>query len=262
LNERYVRLMGRLDGKIAFITGTGNGMGRASAKLFAAEGALVVGVDMDAEAAAETERLVREAGGEMRSFHPVDLSNTEALERWIEEAVGIYGGVDILYNNAGITRPAPIEEMSVELWDYSVHNELDLVFHAIRFAWPHFKSRGGGSIINTASIVARAAFPESGVAHHATKGGVLAMTRALAVEGGPHGIRVNAISPGIIATQKITHLLDDPEYRERVLSRNVIQRMGQPEDVAWAALFLASEESGFVTGADIVIDGGVTIQNP
>jgi len=253
--------VGRLSGKVALITGIGSGQGRAAALLFTAEGARVIGCDMNKAGAEETVELVTTAGGEIRSFQPVDLSDHEATAAWIEQAAEVWDGFDILYNNASAVVPGALTEISIEDWHYTVRNELDLVFYACRYAWPHLRRRGGGSVINTASIVAVASFAESGPAHHATKGGVLAMTRELAVEGGPDNIRVNAISPGVIDTPIVARLLNDPAFRELVYKRNVLNLMGQPEDIAYCALYLASDESRFVTGANILVDGGITIHN-
>ena len=250
--------MGRLDGKVALITGTARGIGQAAAMMFAAEGAKVVGCDLDPERSAQTVKQVREQGGEMVAMAPVDLGDPDAATAWVDEAAAVYGGVDVLYNNASAIRFGPIDQLSVADWRFTVRNELDLVFHATRAAWPHLIARGGGSIINMASIAAtRGAWFMPQNAHGATKGGVLGLTYQLVVEGGPHRIRVNAISPSLTITPETEHLLTDPDSPFSLAdSRIPLGRVGYPDDVARVALFLASDDSAYVSGANIPVDGG------
>ncbi|CUR59377.1 2-hydroxycyclohexanecarboxyl-CoA dehydrogenase [metagenome] len=255
-------MTGRLAGKIALITGVGGGMGAAAARMFCAEGARVLGCDLDSEGAARTEAAVREAGGEITCRGGVDLGDAEAARAWVDAAVATYGGIDVLYNNASTQRFGAIDELSIEEWDFTMRNELDLVYYTVRAAWPHLKEYGGGSIINVGSIAAIRGvefMPQN--AHSTAKGGVIALTLQLVVEGGPHGIRANVISPGMTETPNTAPLLADPPERLRqvVLDRIPLGRHGQPEDIVNAAIFLASDESSWISGTNIVIDGGGSV---
>jgi NAD(P)-dependent dehydrogenase (short-subunit alcohol dehydrogenase family) len=254
--------MGRLDGKIALITGTGGGMGVTAARMFAREGARVVGCDLDEQSSARTVELVRADGGEMTAMAPVDLGDPAAARDWVDRAVTVYGGIDVLYNNASTQRFAPLDVLTTQEWDFTIRNELNLVYYTVRAAWPHLKSRGGGSIINVGSIAAiRGVEFMAQNAHSAAKAGVIGLTLQLVVEGGPHGIRANVISPGMTETPNTAPLLADPpeRFRSVVLDRIPLGRHGQPEDVVNAALFLASDESSWISGANIVIDGGGSV---
>ena len=255
-------MTGRLDGKIALITGIGGGMGVAAARRFCAEGARVVGCDLDAEGAARTESLIHAEGGQITAMGGVDLGDADAARAWVDAAVATYDGIDVLYNNASTQRFAPLEELSIEDWDFTMRNELDLVFYTVKAAWPHLKAYGGGSIINVGSIAAlRGVEFMAQNAHSTAKGGVIALTLQLVVEGGPHGIRANVISPGMTETPNTAPLLADPPERLKriVLDRIPLGRHGQPEDVVNAALFLASDESSWISGTNIVIDGGNSV---
>jgi meso-butanediol dehydrogenase / (S,S)-butanediol dehydrogenase / diacetyl reductase len=252
---------GRLDGKVALVTGTGGGIGRATAQVFAREGAHVIGCDLSPEPSQETVDLVRAAGGRMDSVAPVDLATEDGARRWVDEAVALGGGVDVLVNNASSIRFGAIDELSYEDWSYTIRNELDIVFLVTRSVWPHLVARGGGAIVNIGSISAsRGAWFMPQNAHGAAKGGVLALTRQLVIEGGPHGIRVNAVSPAMTETPHTSPLLHGPDSpAEQILSRVPLRKWGQPEDVANAILFLAGDESSHVTGVDIPVDGGAAV---
>jgi meso-butanediol dehydrogenase/(S,S)-butanediol dehydrogenase/diacetyl reductase len=194
----------------------------------------------------------------MTAMAPVDLASEAGANAWVADAASVYGGVDILVNNASAIRFGPISSLSVEDWSFTIRNELDIVFLVTRAVWPHLARRGGGSIVNIASISATrgAAFmPQN--AHGAAKGGVLSLTLQLVTEGGPHGIRVNAVSPAMTATPHTAPLLDDPgsPFAGQV-ERIPLRRVGRPEDVAHAVLYLASDEAAHVSGANIPVDGG------
>lgn len=251
--------MGRLAGKIAFITGTASGQGRAAALLFAREGATIFGCDLN-EVTEETAELVRAAGGVMSCRNPVDLGDSAATRSWVDEGVTEFGGIDILYNNASAVRNAPVDVMTDDEWHYTLRNELDLVFFACRAAWPHLVARGGGSIVNTGSMQGIVALPQTrgGFAHAATKAGVISMTRELAAYGGKDRIRVNCVSPGMIATPMIDRILTNDDLRTSISNMQILPELGQPEDVAYAALFLASDEAKWITGTNLVVDGGYT----
>jgi meso-butanediol dehydrogenase / (S,S)-butanediol dehydrogenase / diacetyl reductase len=251
-------MSGRLDGKVALITGTASGQGRAAAQLFAAEGATVVGTDVNADGAAETVALVRARGGQMDSTHPLDLNNEDGVKAWIDAAADTHGGIDILYNNAGATRFSPIADTSFADWSFTIRNELDIVFLATRHAWPHLVARGGGCVLlvgSTAGITG--SLTNTRIAHTASKGGVVAMTKQLAAEGAVYGIRANCISPGMIATPATESDLLAPDSAMRSIARAIpLRRIGTPREVARCALFLASDEASYVTGANLIIDGG------
>jgi NAD(P)-dependent dehydrogenase (short-subunit alcohol dehydrogenase family) len=253
---------GRLAGKIALITGVGGGMGVEAARRFAAEGARVVGCDLDLDGAARTEELVRGDGGEITVLGGVDLGDADAARAWVDAAVATYDGIDVLYNNASTQRFGALDELSIEDWDFTMRNELDLVYYTVRAAWPHLKAHGGGSIVNVGSIAAIRGvefMPQN--AHSTAKGGVIALTLQLVVEGGPHGIRANVISPGLVETPNTAPLLADPPEKMRriVLDRIPLGRPGRPEDVVNAAVFLASDESSWISGAHLVVDGGGSV---
>lgn len=252
---------GRLQSKAAIVTGSGSGIGRGCALMFARHGARVVGCDMDAAGAEATVALAAEEGLTLESLHPCDLTDPAQVERLMKFAVDRLGGVDILLNAAAFAAFAWIEEMDYETqWRKTLTGELDIVFLACKAAWPHLISGGGGSIINFASVNAHAALEGSpALAHCAGKGGVLAMTRQLALEGASHGIRANTISPGMIVTGATKPRLDnEPGFIDKVLAKAMIKRLGRPEDIAWCATYLASDEAGWVTGADFSVDGGAT----
>ncbi len=250
--------MKRLEGKVTLITGTAMGMGRAAALLFAQEGAKVVGCDLNPAKAEETVRLVREAGGEMISTAPVDLSDYEQTKAWIDEAAQHYGGIDVLFNNASSPRVGPFIDLSLDDWHYTLRNELDLVFYASKAVWQHLIARGGGVIINTSSISAirGAAFFQQ-AAHGAAKGGVMSFTNHLAAAGAPHRIRANAILPGLTRTPSTEFLFatsDSPG--SKLAAAHPLGRPGYAEDIAKLALFLASDDAWYINAAAIPIDGG------
>lgn len=250
--------MGRLAGKVAFITGVGSGMGRAAAKLFAAEGAVVVGCDIDLPSAELTASEICDSGGKMATFGRVDLSSATETRKWVSDGVAAMGGIDILYNNAGGARFGMFAELSQEDWTFTLRNEVDLVFYATQAAWPHLIERGGGAVINTGSAVAVHGNPNMGFAvHAASKGAIVAFTRQIAAEGAKHQIRANTVSPGPIRTPATAIMPSEPV--ERIRSAIPMGRWGEADDVAYCALYLASDEARWVTGADFVIDGGGSV---
>jgi NAD(P)-dependent dehydrogenase (short-subunit alcohol dehydrogenase family) len=252
----------KLKNKVALITGAGSGIGRETAILFAKEGAKVVVADIVKEAAEETVKLIKEAEGEV-IFVLADVTKAIDVQKMIETAVNHYGRLDILFNNAGVNIMAPISETSEELWDKIININLKGVFLGCKYAAPVMIKQGGGVIINTASTFAFVGALNFS-AYCASKGGVAAFTRALALELAPYKIRVNCICPGTIETplvRKIWEKSGKPEeMRESRLKLHPIGRLGKPEDVANAALFLASDDSSFITGTALFVDGGYTAQ--
>jgi meso-butanediol dehydrogenase / (S,S)-butanediol dehydrogenase / diacetyl reductase len=250
----------RLAGKIALITGIGGGQGREAAVRFAAEGAVVVGCDIDGAAAQNSMSAVSDAGLDADiASGGVDLGDPEQARGWVESAVARHGHIDIVYNNGSAARVGSIAELSVDDWRFTIRNELDLVFFVTKYAWPVMVRSGGGVVINTASVAGwtgNRSVPF--VAHMAAKGGVIAMTRQMAAEGGAVGIRAVSISPGTIITPGTADVLAVPEVRDTLVAQSLIPRLGMPADVVGLAVFLASDEAGYITGADFVVDGGVT----
>ena len=248
----------RLQDKVCVITGSGGSMGRSAALMFAREGARVVGCDMNAEREDETLRLVRAEGGTMVSLGKCDLTRKEPCRQLVDFALEHFGRIDVLYNNAAGGRFGWIEDLSEEDWRATFVEELDLVFFLIQAAWPHLK-KVGGSIVTTASMSGKKGekvLPQ--VAHATAKAGIIGMTKQLAVEGAPFGIRVNCISPGLIATNATAPYMSDPAFVDGLVSKILLGRPGRPEEIAGTALFLASDEASFITGADIAVDGGAT----
>lgn len=250
-------MAGRLAGKVALISGTGGGQGRAAALRFAAEGAIVVGCDISAEAQRETIEMVRAAGGRMTGADgAIDLATATGANAWVEAAVAEHGRIDILYNNASASKFASIDKMTDDDWHFTMRNEIDIVFFPTRAAWPHL-ARPGGVVINVGSTAGWAGSPGAGtLAHNATKGAVIAMTRQVAIEGAPHGIRAVSLSPGFVRTPGTEAFLNNPDIRAKLTARIPLGRPGEPEEIVAAALFIASDEASFVTGTDIVVDGG------
>ena len=252
-------MSGRLTGKVCVITGTGGSMGRAAAMTFAREGASVVGCDLNVDAAEATIAMVREAGGTMVSLQPCQLTNPADCEAFVDLAVRTCGRIDVLFNNAAMAYFNWLEDITDAEWDRVRREEVDLVFFLTRAAWPHLKA-SHGAIVNTASLSGHISFKNLGsLAHSTAKAGIIAMTRQLAMEGRQYTIRANSISPGLIETNQTREQLKDPEYAVPMLGKTLLGRAGQPEEVANVALFLASEESSYVTGADIVVDGGMKV---
>jgi NAD(P)-dependent dehydrogenase (short-subunit alcohol dehydrogenase family) len=255
-----VLLSDRLKGKVAVVTGTGSGIGQGCALMFARHGAQVMGCDINAAAAQVTVEQAQAQGLSIESCQPCDLTDPPQVERLMARTAERFGGIDVLVNAGAFGAFGFIEHLDyVRDWKRTLSGELDVVFLGCQSVWPHLKARGGGSIVNFASANAHVAHPVAGaLAHCAGKGGVLAVTRQLAAEGGPHNIRANSISPAMIVTGATRPELEKPGYKEGILAKLMIKRLGQPEDIAWFATYLVSDEAGWVTGADFRIDGGAT----
>jgi NAD(P)-dependent dehydrogenase (short-subunit alcohol dehydrogenase family) len=252
-------MTGRIEGKVALITGAGSGMGRAAAELFAREGARVVVNDVVDDAGNATVDAVRAAGGDA-TFVRADTSRAEECDAMVQHAVDTFGGLHVLYNNAGIF-PADdggVLDTSESTWERVMDVNLKGVWLGCRAAIPAMQASGGGAIVNVASFVALMGAATAQIAYTASKGGVLSMTREVAVEYARAGIRANALCPGPIATPLLEELLSDPERRARRMVHIPMGRLGRAEELAKAALFLASDDSSFMTGAALVVDGGIT----
>ncbi len=256
--------MGDLDGKVVLISGTAGGQGRAAALAFAAAGAKVFGCDVKSADAEETVALVGRNGGTMRSLQPLDVSDLDNARRWVSAAAAAFGGIDVLYNNAGSLRArGPFGNSTIAEWDLTIRYELTIVYTATLAAWPHLVARGGGLVINTASMSGHREFlPLRTAAHGATKAGVLGFTRMLAAEGAPHNIRAVSISPGLIRSPATERFWSGDDAQRAIgaglVAKIPLGRYGTPEDIANVAVFLASPASSFINGADILVDGGAT----
>ena len=251
--------MARLDGKVAVITGAGSGIGRVAAALFSAEGAKVVVADVVADQAASAVAEITAAGGSATAV-TTDVSDEEQVEAMVRAAVDTYGGLHVLFNNAGIfpDDDGGVLDTPPATWQRVMDVNLKGVWLGCRAAVPAMLDSGGGSIVNVASFVALMGAATAQIAYTASKGGVLAMTRELAVEYARKGIRANSICSGPIETPLLAELLADPARRQRRLVHIPIGRFGRPEEIAKAALFLASDDASFVTGSALVVDGGIT----
>ncbi len=252
--------MDRLTGQVALITGAGSGMGRAVSQMFVQEGAAVVLVDNQAEPLAETVAWIKEAGGQVESA-VCDVSDENSVNRAVAAGIRRFGKLTVIYNNAGIM---PEQDHSVldtdpEVWDWVQDVNLKGVYLVCKYGIPALLEAGGGSVINVASFVALVGCTVPQDSYTASKGGVIALTRSMAAQFGSRGVRVNAICPGPIETPLLMDwLLTDPEAKSLRLSRIPLGRFGKPEDIGYLAIYLASPESAWMTGAALNIDGGIT----
>ena len=249
----------RLAGKVAVVTGSGAGIGKGCALMFARQGATVVVCGRTPATIKATVAEAKALGLKMHGFAPCDMTKPDDVKKLFDFAVEHCGGVDILVNAAATAVFKPLVDMTYEEWRATLAGELDSVFLACKAAWPHLIARGGGSIVNFASTNAYHVLEGSpALAHCAGKGGILAMTRQLALEGGPHNIRANTISPGMTVTAATSPVIEIPGFLDNVFAHAILKRVAQPEDIAWLATYLASDESTWVTAADFNIDGGAT----
>lgn len=250
---------GRLQDKVVLVTGAGGGQGQVVSLLFAEAGARVCASDINPHTLEQTRALAAERGLEIDTF-AVDASSPEQVDAWIAGVMRKHDRIDVLYNNGAGVHMAPFEQMTFEQWKETIRLELDVIFLPTKAVWPIMTRQHGGSIINIASCAGMLAAEGLGTsAHAAGKGGVIALTRQLSLEGAPHWIRVNCISPGPIMGPALQVPYDDsPYFRKLFDSTPSLERHGYPLDIAYAGLFLASDESTFITGVNLPIDGGAT----
>jgi NAD(P)-dependent dehydrogenase (short-subunit alcohol dehydrogenase family) len=250
----------KLAGKVAIITGAGSGIGQASALLFAAQGAEVVVVDNAPRGGRETVAQIQRAGGEA-IFVETDVSQASDVAQMIRTTLTTYGQLDVLFNNAAVTLPASVVDASEEIWDKTMAIDLKGVFLPSKYAIPHMIEGGGGSIINTASMCGLVASPNQ-APYSAAKGGVVALTRQMAIDYAPHGIRVNGIAPSEVRTPMFLGFINrapDPEQKmKELVARIPMGRVAEPEELARVALFLASDDASYITGVTLPVDGGLT----
>lgn len=253
--------MPRLEGKVILVTGAGSGIGRASALLFAEEGGALVCADMAADAASETAEMIVEMGGQALAVE-ADVRKMEDAESIVEAATDGFGKLDILFNNAGTGIRGGVHALSESDWDLVIDTNLKGAFHCSKAALSHFMGRGSGNIVNTASTFGILASPNY-PAYCASKGGIIMLTKQMALDYGP-AVRVNCICPGATDTPRLRRRINSQpnpaEYEKGLTVLNkVMGRLADPREIAYAALFLASDESSFVTGHALVVDGGQTI---
>jgi NAD(P)-dependent dehydrogenase (short-subunit alcohol dehydrogenase family) len=247
----------RLTGKVALITGSAQGIGKGTAKLFATEGAKVVVADVDDIHGNETVEQIRASGGDAAFVH-ADVEHEDSIQTMIRFAVERYGGLNVLMNNAYWTNGGTVVELERADWDRSLNVMVRAIYLASKYAMPHLIAAGGGSIINIASVHGMLA-ASGGAAYEPAKAAVINLSRQIAVDFGPQGVRCNSICPGWIITERgEAYLAEHPKRYEAAIQVYPIRRAGRPIDIAYGALFLASDESTFVTGTSLVIDGGLT----
>ena len=255
----------RLEGKVALITGAAAGVegelmgfGGAAARLFAREGAKVVLTDILVEQGERSAAEIRELGGDA-IFVKLDVTSDDDWQNAIQATLDAYGRLDIMVNNAGTSAPATVEDTTVDVWDGQMDVHAKGVFLGTKYAIPEMRKFGGGSIINISSIYGLVGSVGS-TAYHAAKGAIRIFTKAAAIQYAPDGIRINSVHPGFMRTPLTRRRFDDPEREAELLARIPMNRIGDAYEIAYGILYLASDESSFVTGSELVIDGGVTAQ--
>lgn len=248
----------RVSGKVALISGGSGGIGAASAKLLASEGAAVVIADILVNQGKVTEAQIAEAGGRVQ-FVPLDVTNEESWRWAVKNTIDNFGRLDIVVNSAGVVHRAGVEETTVKDWDRVMDVNVKGVFLGTRAAIPEMRKAGGGSIINISSINGLVGSPAS-ASYHASKGAVRIFSKSAAIQHAKDNIRVNSVHPGYVDSPMTQAYHDLPEVRQERIGKTPIGRMGTPEDIALGILYLASDESSFVTGSELVIDGGMTAQ--
>jgi len=248
---------GRLAGKVALVTGAGSGIGRATALRFNEEGALVVAADLDAAAATDTAVGI---GTEAVALE-LDVTSSASIASGVQTIAARFGGVDVVVNNAGMSIPGTVEDLPEEAWDLGLATNLKSVYLLSKAAWPLLVAQGGGSIVSTASISGLWAAPGD-AAYSASKAAVIMLTKCMALDGAPVGIRANCICPGWTQTPMVERIFarwPDPEQARQVaIGFHPLGRLGEPRDMADAIVYLASDEASWVTGAALVVDGGLT----
>jgi NAD(P)-dependent dehydrogenase (short-subunit alcohol dehydrogenase family) len=250
----------RVKGKIALVTGGGSGIGRATALLFAREGAKVVVADYNVDGGERTVRAIKEAGGEA-IFHPADVANPKEVEAMVAKTVAAYGRLDCAFNNAGIEGEfSSTPECTLENWQRVISINLSGVFYCMKYEIPEMLKSGGGTIVNTSSICGLAGIANTS-AYTAAKHGVAGLTKTAALEFSSKGIRVNAVCPGFIRTPMVARVMDRGSFDEKaVIQTHPINRFGQPEEIAETVLWLSSEASSFVSGVPMPVDGAYMAQ--
>jgi len=243
----------RVYDKVAVVTGGGSGIGAASARLLAHEGARLAILDCNLEAGQAVAASIRHEGAEALAI-ACDVSRDAQVRESMQQVAAVFGCIDILFNNAGLAVRQPVGEQEEEGWDRVVETNLKGAYLCSRHALPHFPDRGG-SIIHAASVTGITGV-RSRAAYSAAKGAIVALTRNMALDYAPRHIRVNCVCPGFVKTPFIAALLHDPQRSQRLTAMHPLGRLGEPEDIAYAVLFLASEESSWMTGQSLVVDGG------
>lgn len=251
--------MNRLEGKVALVTGAGAGIGRETSVLFGSEGAAIVCVDLNDATATETAEIINDAGGEAIAVH-ADVSSAADSEAMVSAAEGAFGGLHVLFNNAGLMHrdDGDSQDTPEAIWDLTMNVNAKGVFLGCKYGIPAIMRSGGGSVINTASFVAKVGAATPQVAYTASKGAVLALTRELAVVHAREGVRVNALCPGPLRTELLMKFLNTEAKKQRRLVHVPMGRFGLAEEMAKSALFLASDDSSYVTGTEFMVDGGLT----